>query len=156
MKRFISLLGINLVLVLLQYSFFRELFGANYNPNLVLALAFTLFFLDQEDLYLMSGFIGGIVLDLFGFSIVGLSALVITGTLILFHYIRRYLFRGWLSNIVLVILGQIVYVTLLSGAFLVTRASLQSGVSTLLVAFLLYGIIRNYWGNLARIGTKYT
>ena len=114
MKRFFSLLIINIFLVLLQNSFFSEIFGVALNPNLIVGFAFALFFLDREDLYLMSGFLGGILLDLFGFSIVGLSALVITGILILFNYIRRYLFKGWVSNIVLVILGQILYVTLLS------------------------------------------
>lgn len=156
MKRFFVLLIINIVLVMLQNSFFAELFGANSNPNLVLAFAFGLFFLDREDFYLMSGFLGGVLLDLFGFSIVGLSALVITGTLILFSYIRRYLFKGWLSNIVLVFVAQITYIALLSGSMSVTKPTFFSGISTMLISVVFYIITQNFGGYLGRPSSEYS
>jgi hypothetical protein len=156
MKRFIILFALNIVLVLIQNSFLGELFGFSYSPNLVLALAYSLFFMDLNDLSLMSGFIGGLLLDLFGFSIVGLSALTITGTLVLFTYVKRYLFRGWTSNLVLVFLAQIVYINMLIGAGSLPRPVIISGLSTLVFSLGFYLLVQSFAGYLGKPGHEYS
>ena len=115
MKKVLILLIVNIFLVLIQGSFLRELMGSAFMPNLVVAFAFAFFFADREDLALTSAFIGGLLQDLFGFSIVGISSLVIIGALIFFKFVKQYLFRGWMANFILVFLTQVLYVSVLLG-----------------------------------------
>lgn len=144
MKRVIFLIFINIVLVLFQSSMFSELFGVASNPNLVLAFAFALYFLDLDDMGIISAFIGGIWLDLFGFSIVGISSVTMVGSLLFFIYVKRYLFRGFASNIVSVIVSQSVYLLFLNGNVLNFSQYLKSGFYTTLSAIVIYYIFRKF------------
>ena len=138
MKKVLILLIVNIFLVLIQGSFLRELMGSAFMPNLVVAFAFAFFFADREDLALTSAFIGGLLQDLFGFSIVGISSLVIIGALIFFKFVKQYLFRGWMANFILVFLTQVLYVSVLSGFSRPSGELLYTGISTLLFSILLF------------------
>ena len=138
MKKVLILLIVNIFLVLIQGSFLRELMGSAFMPNLVVAFAFAFFFADREDLALTSAFIGGLLQDLFGFSIVGISSLVIIGALIFFKFVKQYLFRGWMANFILVFLTQVLYVSVLSGFSRPGGELLYTGISTLLFSIFLF------------------
>lgn len=144
MKKFLIIVFVNILLVLLQTAFLRELVGASATPNLVLAFSFSLFFMDLENLSLMSAFVGGLLLDLFGFSIVGLTPLVITGSLVLVTFVKRYLFRGWISNLLLVFLAQLIYLGVISGAFSLDSTALYSSTTTLFLSLAFYLINQNF------------
>lgn len=155
MKKFLVITFVNILLVLLQSSFLRELVGPSNTPNLVLAFSFSLFFMDFEDMSLMSAFIGGLFLDFFGFSIVGLTPLIITGSLLLFTFVKRYLFRGWVSNVLLVFLAQIIYLGMISGVFSLNPPALYSATSTLLLSLVFYFINKSFSGFYGTSGYKF-
>ena len=144
MRNFITLFSVNLILALLQSSFLRELVGVSFTPNLVIAFAASLFFMDLEDLSLMSALLGGIFLDFFGFSIVGLTPLIITGSLVLFTFVKKYLFRGWISNVVVVFLTQVVYMGLISGQFSSASSVLYSAFATFIFSIIFYFINQGF------------
>ena len=136
MKKVLILLIINIFLVLVQGSFLRELVAAVLMPNLVIAFAFAFFFADREYLALTSAFIGGLLLDLFGFSIIGFSSLIIIASLIFFKFVKQYLFRGWVANLILVFLTQILYANILSGFSQTGHQLLYTGLTTLIFSIL--------------------
>ena len=94
MKKYVIIAGVIIVLAVLQLSFFPEVFGIWYSPNLVLALSLALLFRDRFDEAMFCGFFGGLVLDLLSFTPAGLSALVICALIYCVYLARRYLFRG--------------------------------------------------------------
>lgn len=137
MRKFLILLIINIFLVLVQGSFLRELVGPALTPNLIIAFAFSLFFAEREDLALISAFMGGLLLDLLGFSIVGISPLLIIAGLIFYKFVKQYLFKGWFTNVALVFLTQIMYVNILSGFSQPKSELIYTGLSTLVFSILL-------------------
>ncbi len=136
MKKILILLVVNIFLVLIQVSFLRELVGPVLMPNLVIAFAFAFFFADREDLALTSAFIGGLLLDLFWFSIIGFSPLIIIASLIFFKFVKQYLFRGWVANLILVFLTQVIYSNILSGFSQTSQQSFYTGLTTLIFSIL--------------------
>lgn len=156
MKKVLTIILLNILLVLIQTSFLRELLGDFIAPNLVISFAYALLFMNFEDTSLMSIFIGGLLLDLFGFSIVGLSPLILTGTLILFRYIKKYLFRGWLSNLVLIFLAEAVYSNVILGFSQDFFSSWKVGISTLVFGLLFYFINLKFKDFFGKSGYTFT
>ncbi|KKS21866.1 MAG: hypothetical protein UU80_C0018G0002 [candidate division WWE3 bacterium GW2011_GWA1_41_8] len=109
MKKYISLSFINIVLVLLQTSFLFEFFGSAANPNIVLAFSFSLLFLGRKEEALFSAFVGGLLLDLSGFTIPGLSPLIFLSSIYLGIFIRKYIFKNWSLQFVTVMLSTFLY-----------------------------------------------
>lgn len=155
MKRFFAILFINLLLVLLQLSFFGELFGVGFLPNLVLALAISLVLNDSNDMALLSGFLGGLLLDLLGFNIVGVSSLSITvlsGILIL---IRRSVSKSWIVNIAYVIFAALIYDRAAGNSeSFFSSSALSASFVTLGVSVILYFAMRGILDYLKRSGYK--
>ena len=110
MKKALLLLFINLILVLLQISFFGELLPSVYVPNLILSFSFAILFADLSDASYMSAFIGGLMLDLLTFGIIGVSSLTFVGFLFLFSFVRRYVSKNVLTNSLGVVVLQSIYV----------------------------------------------
>lgn len=108
MNKYFAILVINIILSLLQVSFFNEVFGAFINPNFVIAFAFSLLLLDEEDTSIYSAAVGGLLLDLVSFSTTGLFMLVYSVMLYILYLIRRYVFKNfWFQLIVIFILNFI-------------------------------------------------
>lgn len=139
MRRYLHLFIVNLMLALLQTSFFAEFVGGGFNPNLVLAFAFGLLFVEKDSLSLISAFMGGLILDFLGFSPVGLSSLLFVLCLELVIFIRQHVFRGWILNFLSVYLTAIVFglfsafpkIILVDGEFV-------GGIFTLVASFIFY------------------
>ncbi|HSX39208.1 MAG TPA: hypothetical protein VLI92_01310 [Candidatus Saccharimonadales bacterium] len=74
MKKIGVLIFVNILLVILQNSFFNELFSAKFNPNLVMAFGFAFLLMNDEEVGLSSLLIGGLVYDLLTFVTVGFSS----------------------------------------------------------------------------------
>lgn len=148
-RKVLTITFINIILVLFQGSFLRELMGPELVPNLVLAFAYSLLFLGFEDISIMSIFIGGLFLDLFGFTIVGLSPLILTGGIILFRYIRKYLFRGFISNIVIVFLAELIHSFMILGLSHSFFSTWRLGLTTLIfggIFFLINQKFKTFFG----------
>lgn len=100
---------INIIFSLIQTSFFSNLVGSVFVPNIVFIFAFSLMFWDLKKLSLMSAFVGGLFLDLLGFNIVGLSSLIMVGSLNLFFIVRRHFSKGWVVNLLFFSLSLVLY-----------------------------------------------
>ena len=103
-----------LVLVLVQESFLLEFFGSYLNPSLVIALAYGLLLTDDESLALYSGFFGGLMLDMVGVGLVGLSSLVLVVLLLVAIFIRKTVFRGFGYQLLMIVLTNVIYVLVLN------------------------------------------
>lgn len=145
MKRVIAFIIINLILVLIQESFLGNLLGT-FTPNLVLAFAFSFLILNLDDIGFMNAFIGGVLLDLFGFETIGLSSLVFVGSLMMYFFIRKYLFRGWIFTIFSSFVVNILYLYVVSGFSASSRLLINSSASTALFAMFFFFSIRNLSG----------
>ncbi|MBT6401785.1 hypothetical protein HN803_08290 [candidate division WWE3 bacterium] len=155
MKKNLTVTFINIILVLIQGSFLRELMGPEIAPNLVIAFAYSLLFMGFEDISLTSIFMGGLFLDLFGFNIVGLSPLVLTGSLILFKYVKKYLFRGWLSNIVIVFLAELIYSFVIFGFSQGLFSTWRGALSTLIFSLIFYMLNQRFKNFFGRAGYSF-
>lgn len=98
MKKYLTIVFTTLILALLQLSFFSELLGNGLAPDLLLAFCFALLFLGLKEEALFAGFVGGLFLDLLGFSIVGSSAVLYVASLVLYSVMERFVSRGWLTK----------------------------------------------------------
>lgn len=112
-SKVIFIVFFNLILSLLQTSFFGELVGNVFVPNLILAFSFALMFKDLKNLSLMSAFIGGLIIDFLSFNIVGISPLVLVGSLYIFSIVRRHLSKDWPVSFLVHSLSLFVYDLLL-------------------------------------------
>jgi len=132
------------LLSLLQVSFLSELFGAKYNPNLVLAFTLSLILLGSLEFGLYSGFIGGLMLDLMSVSLFGFSALLNVSFVLCIFYIRKTFFKGNVSFSILAFSANFLYLALVN---LPRSANLYfyifPSVSTLLFLWVFYAIVKN-------------
>jgi len=155
MKKALLLLFINLILVLLQISFFGELLPSVYVPNLILSFSFAILFADLSDASYMSAFIGGLMLDLLTFGIIGVSSLTFVGFLFLFSFVRRYVSKNVLTNSLGVVVLQSIYVWFILGFKAIGISKLLiSGVVTLLAVFMFQFILKGFLDYLGRSGYK--
>ncbi len=145
MKHYIFITLINIILVMIQISFFYRLFGRSLNPNLITALAFSLFFWGAYDKALFSALIGGIFLDLMGFGTVGLSAIILITCLLLAFYIKKYMFKGWTTQILNLFIASAIYSVLIGfHNFSFDIKTVFSGLLTVAISLIFYGVLRNY------------
>ncbi len=109
MKKYVIITGVNIVLTILQLSFFPEVLGVWYSPNLVLALSLALLFRDQLEAAMFCGFVGGLFLDFLSFTPAGLSSLTICASVFCVYLGRRYLFRGTAFFVVCTLLSPAIF-----------------------------------------------
>lgn len=109
MKKILLLLFINFILALFQSSFFFEIFGSISAPNLILAFSISLIALNRTNTSLQSAFVGGLLLDLFTFNVIGSSSVLIIALIYISLYIQNYLFRGLYISILSLFVSSILY-----------------------------------------------
>ena len=132
------------MLGIVQISFFYRLFGRSLNPNLVAALAFALFFWGAYDKASFSALVGGVFLDLMGFGTVGLSFLILITCLLLAFYVKKYVFKGWVTQILSLFTTVVVYSVLMGFPnFYFDIKTVFSGLITVFMAFIFYGLLKN-------------
>jgi rod shape-determining protein MreD len=143
MKKTLILLLINLILVLIQMAFLTELFNKTVVPNLILVLG--VYFLLKGDLVtgLKSVFIGGILIDALNYTHMGTSALILVAGLYLMSFIRKTIFKGFLSDSVIIILISYIYMQIMvikTAAFNVS--SILGAVLTALISFVMFSLLK--------------
>lgn len=143
MKRILGFVIINLIFVLIQESFLSNLFGT-FTPNLVLALAFSFIFLNLTEVGFMNAFIGGILLDLFGFETVGISSLIFITSLMVFLFARKYLFRGLVFSLFSSFVINTSYIFIISGFVASSKLLINGSISTAFFTLIFYFSIRNF------------
>lgn len=156
MKRIVFLVTINLILALFQSSFFPQLFGVYYNVNLIFAFAYAFLASNKIKEALISILIGGLILDLLGFSIVGFTSLILTVLLYLAIFIRKYVFKSWVLQVVLVVLADYGYRLILKYPRVEITFDLFLGtVFTVLFTLLFYFLLKsNFYLNRATLDLK--
>ena len=137
MKRVLLLFVVNLVLVLIQTSLFLELFGARFNPNLVLAFALVLFAYNKTATALLSCLIGGVLIDLSGVGILGLTPFIFVILMLILSYARQHLFRSFILKIIASLVFPFVYSSVINFGNEVDIALAWLSSFTTLIAFLL-------------------
>lgn len=149
MRKIIELTIANIFISLLQTAFFLELFGA-VNPNLVLANAYSYFYGNSIRTSLISAFVGGLIIDLLGVGIVGITPLFFVIAILLSDFIKKYIFRGWITNIISLSVASAGY-TILSNypSPVNTHDNLVSVFLTLAFSFVFYFLNRAYTGLVA-------
>ncbi|HLC93811.1 MAG TPA: hypothetical protein VJG85_02225 [Patescibacteria group bacterium] len=105
MKKYLVIFFVNIVLVLFQNSFLFVFLGGEANPNLILAFAFSLLLLDKSEEALFSAFVGGLLIDLLGFTMPGLSSLVFLLAIYIGLFIKKYLFKSWVLQLIVLMLS---------------------------------------------------
>jgi rod shape-determining protein MreD len=138
MRKYFIVTIVNIILIFLQESFLVELFGVAFNPNLVIALGFSLVLVDEDDLALFSVLIGGLFLDLLSTGIIGLSSLVLVLLLYMAIQARKTIYRGVFTQLIFVVITAIIYKILANYPPIVYERTLfYSGIYTsVLVLFL--------------------
>jgi cell shape-determining protein MreD len=149
MKRFFVLLFVNLILALLQLSFFGKAFGSGSTPNLVLALAFALTLAGLGGAGKMSAFLGGLMLDLLGFNIIGISSIVLVGSMIMYDFVRKNVSRNLVMNAISVFLSTMIYDKLLGSS-----VGIFGSIMTLVFCGIFYLLVENASGYFLRSGYK--
>lgn len=145
MKHYILIILINIILAIVQVSFFYRLFGRTLNPNLIAAFAFSFFFWGIYDKGFFSALIGGIFLDLMGFSSVGLSALILIMGLLLAFYIKKYIFKGWTTQILSLFITTISYSSLLGFPnFYFDLKTVISALITVVISLIFYWTFKSF------------
>lgn len=114
MNKFLFILGINIILVLIQSSFIVEPNYIYYMPNLVLAFAYSLLLMNRSDIGLLSALIGGLLLDLISFRVIGLSSFSLVLLLLITSYIKKYVFKGIVIQLLLLFLIDLLYLLILN------------------------------------------
>lgn len=156
MKIFLVIL-INIVFGVIQTSFFSGLVNNLFVPNLILILAFSLMYKDLNELSLMSAFVGGLILDLLGFNIIGLSSLAMVGSLYLFSIIRRHVSKSWFTNLLVFSAALTVYDIVLGS---LATAGLWTYAAFVLVMFfvsvILASLVESILSYLHRVGVDLT
>lgn len=143
MRKIILLIVVNIILVALQQSFIPEWIGLHV--NLVLAFAMSFFVMEKSKTALVSAFIGGLVLDLLGFGIVGKSSLVFVLVILIFDFVRDHAFNKWYFNLFFVFLSSLIY-SFFAGLpkVLFSSYELFSAVGTLLASLFFYYLLLRY------------
>lgn len=144
-----------MVFALIQVAFLPEFLIGARTPNLVMAFAFAVLIMDVQDDALLTAFIGGLFLDFLGFSVPGLSSLIMVGFLGVAFFVRKYVFRAWWSVGVLVFVSHFAYVLILNlPRFYPPGGALLGAVLTTLSTLLLYRFTGNLIKRLSDTGYK--
>ena len=114
MRKYIVIAIINIILIFLEESFFYELFGAELNPNLVIALSFALIIVKEDELALYAALIGGFFLDLLGAGIIGLSSLTLILLMQISMKVGKTIYRGLITQLIFIVITTIVYKILMN------------------------------------------
>lgn len=155
MKRFVGLLFVNLILVLLQLSFFGELFDGSFVPNLVLALAFAFIFCDLGEMGKTSAFLGGVFLDLLGFNIIGFSPITIISCILIYDLIRRNMSGNIAVSALTLFLATLIYDKIMGfSPRLFASEAVIGAMFTLGICGIFYVLVSNFSSYLARSGYK--
>ncbi len=109
MKKYLILTFACIVLVIFQTSFFAEILGYYFNPNLVMAFAFSLLLFGKTRYAMFSAFLSGLLIDAQGFSIIGLSSLLFTAFLAFSGFIRKYIINDLISNALVIAVCTVIY-----------------------------------------------
>lgn len=109
MRKYFIIFIINLIIIFLQESFLVELFGPFLNPNLIIGLGYAFLLSGDDDLALFSLLVGGIILDLLGTGIIGLSSLVLVLLMLISFQVRKTIFRGILNQIIFIVISVVIY-----------------------------------------------
>jgi hypothetical protein len=141
MKKILILIFINIIIGLLQVSFFPTLFGSKILINWILAFGLSWLLVYAPVTALKSVFIGGLVLDILLGTRLGLSSLIMTSGVYSLILVRSYLFRGIGSHFVIgTLVAFIYYNIMLKPANLILPtiifSVLTAGVSILLALFM--------------------
>lgn len=154
MRKYLILFIASLILVLIQTSFFLEIFGPKINPNIVYALGFAFLFANKKKYAYRTALISGIMLDLLSFNTVGFSSLFM---LISFH-ISKYIQGKILKGIWVLIISSVIFFGLYKVIFgagniydagsllaLFEAKILISSTISSAVSLIMYGFINNYF-----------
>jgi len=145
MKKYAIILLINIVLALLQLSFFSELLGVNFMPNFILAFSFAFLISDKFELSMFCAFTGGLFLDLFGVSTLGFSSLILCILLIVTYQMKSSVFRGQITLGFFILLSSVFYTFALSLPQIYFSSSAFVGAFlTLLMASIFGYAVRNF------------
>ena len=140
-KRFLTVFILVFVLSITQTSFFNELLGITYNPNIVLALAFALLLADQFELSMFAGLIGGFLIDLTGFGVIGISSLSFVIVLLISHLIKRYVFKSFAFQMFVIFgLGLMLKLIAFKGGGGFWELNLVSVLLTILMTLIFYSV----------------
>jgi rod shape-determining protein MreD len=139
-KKYIWLVFVIIILVLFQTSFFNVILGVELNPNLILAFAFSLLFINSVKEGMFAAFAGGVLLDLLGFSVIGLSAVLFILFLYIGVLITKYVFNNWFSQLAIVIFSALIYNIAINfdRAFITPSVLLGAFITALLVLIFNY------------------
>ncbi len=145
MRKYIVLLIVNFILLIFQSSLLLEIFGAELNPNILFALAFSLILLDEHELAVLSGFIAGLLLDLNSNHIIGTSLLFVIIMIYITILFKKTFIRGWLFQLILLFLCVLFYKFIFSlNLFVLTAPVFYSGILTILISIAFYFVILRY------------
>ena len=151
MKKFLLIILIVFLSALFQTSFTLEFFGNAWNPNLILALAFSFIAVGKTENGLLSAFIGGLLLDFIGPTLPGVSSLVLTVLLSIGIWLRKYFHSTILSLSLVTCASSFIYsAVLLFPEF--TQVSKCLGVAmTTTVFFLIFTLINKWLSNESKL-----
>lgn len=144
-KNFLFLLLINLILGLLQVNVFPEIVGNFLYVNFIFSLGFALLLLDRTQDAYMSILLGGLIVDLLGVDIIGLSTFVMMLLLVLTFYISRFFFRGRAFKMLLIFTSNVIFnFFVLQPHFSFNGQLFVSGTLNLIVVFITYLVLQMF------------
>ena len=117
MKDQLNIIVFVAVLALLYSSFFLEILGPVFNPNLILAFLLAYEMRNKIESSVMAAFYSGVVVDLFlNNSMLGMSSIFFIGAMYVAYYTKKFLIRTKLINFLYAGVFQILYLMLFSAA----------------------------------------
>ncbi len=147
MKRYLLLIIVLLLLSLVSYSF--------TSANLILIFSLSLLFLGNDRIASVSGFVGGLFLDLLGVKSFGLMTFSLCLVIFLILFVRRFIGKSKFSTIVLWVFAILLFDVVLS----LPLISFPKEVVRLLLVNFIFGLMCHptaiwinelYKGNLLR------
>lgn len=143
-KDYLIITFIIFILALFQTSFFAEVFGNSLNPNLILVLVFAFLFMDKTQEALFSTFVGGLLLDTLGNSIMGLSSLLLVCAVLLTLFAKKFVQESKYFQGILLLGSYLVYAVVINLNNPVITFKLFIGAFlTLLLAYVSYVFMKN-------------
>lgn len=141
-KKYFTLSLLIFTLVLFQTSFFPVFFEKGLNPVLVISLIFALFLLDRTKYALFSAFIGGVLLDILGFTLLGSSSLVFVLCIMATILIRKYVLKNAISQSILCISSVLIYSVFITYPNKLPIENVVYGsILTLLISYVFYYLL---------------
>jgi len=144
-KNFFVLLMINLMLGLLQINVFPEFVGKTFYINFIFSLGFALLLLDRTQDAYVSTLIGGLIVDMLGVDIIGLSTFIMLLLLVSTFYASRLFFRGKSFKMLLILIANMLFnFIVLHPHFSFNGQLFVSGILNLVVVFITYLILQMF------------